>query len=119
MENETNAYNPWKKLKLVNMKLNEGTLMTNHLNSFQSIVNQLVAMKMVMDDEMKASLLLYSLLDSWETFFVTISNSVLNGALSIELVKGNLFNKETRRKAFDIEKAQTLIIGSRGRNKNK
>ena len=78
--------------------------MTNHLNSFQSIVNQLVAMKMVMDHEMKASLLLYSLLDSWETFVVTISNSVPNGALSIEPVKGNLFNKETRRKAYDIKR---------------
>ena len=74
---------------------------------------------MVMDDEMQASLLLYSFLDSWETVVVTISNSVPNGALSIELVKGNLFNKETRRKAYDIEKAQALVTGSRGRNKNK
>ena len=31
--------------KLVNMKLKEGTLMTDHLNDFQSIVNQLAAMK--------------------------------------------------------------------------
>ena len=34
--------------------------MTDHLNSFQSIVHQLVAMKMVIDDEMQASLLLCS-----------------------------------------------------------
>ena len=50
--------------KLVNMKLKEGTLMTDHLNAFQSIVNQLVAMKMVMHDEMQGSLLLCSLPDS-------------------------------------------------------
>ena len=66
--------------------------MTNHLNAFQSIVNQLTAMKMVIDDEMQASLLLCSLPDSWETFVVTISNFVLNGALSMKLMKGNLFN---------------------------
>ena len=51
MANETNVYNLWKKLelvfeqkivgnkifllkKLVNMKLKEGTLMTDHLNAF-------------------------------------------------------------------------------------
>lgn len=38
--------------KLVNMKLKEGTLKTDHLNAFHSIVNHLTAMKMVRDDEM-------------------------------------------------------------------
>ena len=46
------------------MKLKEGTLMTDHLNAFQSIVKQLAAMKMVMHDEMQGSLLLCSLPDS-------------------------------------------------------
>ena len=101
------------------MKLKEGTLMTDHLNAFQSIVKQLAAMKMVMHDEMQGSLLLCSLPDSQETFVVTISNSVLNGALSMKPVKGNLFNEKTRRKAYDIENAQTLIIKGRRRNKDR
>ena len=63
--------------------------MIDHLNVFQSIVNQLATMKMVIDYKMQASMLCL-LLDSWETFVVTISNFVLNGALSMELVKGNL-----------------------------
>ena len=62
-------------------------------------------MKMVIDDEMQASMLLCLLPDSWETFVVTISNFVLNDALSIELVKGNLFNEETRRRAYETENA--------------
>ena len=74
---------------------------------------------MVMDDEMQASFLLCSLLDSWETFVVTISNFVPNGAISIELVKGNLFSGETRRKAYEIENAQALITESRERNRNR
>ena len=102
------------------MKLKEGTLMTNHLNAFQSIVNQLVSMRMIMDDEMQASLLLCSLLDSQATFVVIISNSVSNGALSMKLVKGNLLNEETRKKAYHKKKnAQSLIIESRGKNKNR
>ena len=89
------------------------------MNAFQSIVNQLDAMKMVIDDEMQAFLLLCSLPDNQETFVVTISNSVSNGALCMELVKGNLFNEETIRKAYEIENAQTLIIESKGENRNR
>ena len=97
------------------MKLKEGTLITNHMNAFQSIVNQLATMKMVMDDEMQASLLLCSLPNNWATFVVTISNSIPNGALSMEFVKGNLFNEETKIKPY----AQIHMIESRGRKKNK
>ena len=75
-------------------------------------------MKMVIDDEMQTSLLLCSLLDSWETFVVTISNFVPNGALCMELMRENLFNEETKRKAYEQKNAQPLIIKSRGRNRN-
>ena len=36
---------------------------------------------------------------------MTISNSISNGALSMELVKGNLYNEEIRRKAYDTKNA--------------
>ena len=85
---------------------------------FFRVFNQLAVVKMVMDDEMQESLLLCSLPDSWETFVVTISNSIPNGALSMEFVKGNLFNEDTK-KAYGTENAQTLIIESKGRNRNK
>ena len=44
-------------MKLVNMNPKEGTLMTNHLKAFYSLINWLVAIKMVIDDEMQDSLL--------------------------------------------------------------
>ena len=90
------------------MKLKEGTLMTYHLNVFQSIVNQLALKKKVIDDEIQASLLLCLILDSWKTSIMTISNFVPNGALSMELAKGNLFNEETKRKAYDKKKCISL-----------
>ena len=90
--------------KLENIKLRKKTLMIDHLNDFQSIVSQMVVMKMVMDDTMQASLLLCSLSNSWETFVVTINNFILNGELSMELMKGNLFNEEMRSKTYDTEK---------------
>ena len=61
-------------------------------------MNKLVAMKMNIDDEMQASLLLSSLPDSWETLILTFSNFSLNGILTMESVKDSLLNEEARRK---------------------
>lgn len=82
--------------------------MINHLNVFQSMLNWL-----------QASLLLCSLLESWETFVVTICNFVMNGAFFMEFVKGNLYNEKTRRKTYHTENAHILVIESRGRSRNK
>jgi gag-polypeptide of LTR copia-type len=50
--------------KLVNLKFREGTNVAEHLNEFQSLINQLSAMKMILEDELHALLLLGSLPDS-------------------------------------------------------
>ena len=84
--------------RLVNLKYKDGNNIVEHISSFQGIVNKLVAMKMNIDDEMQASLLLRSLPDSWETLVVTVSNSPPNGILAMESVKDNLSYKDTRRK---------------------
>lgn len=91
------------------MKLKEGNPMTSHLNAFQSMVNQLVPMKMVMNDEMLTFLLPCLQLANQENFVITVSNYILNDALSRELVKGNFYNEETRMKTSDIKNAQVLI----------
>jgi len=43
------------------------------------MVNQLTTMEILLDDELLALLLLSSLLDSWETLVVSLSNFVPNG----------------------------------------
>ena len=50
--------------RLVNLKYKDGKNMVEHISSFQGITNKLVAMKMNIDDEIQASLLLSSLPDS-------------------------------------------------------
>ena len=47
--------------KLVNLKFKEGKSITEHLNQIQSIVYQLITMKMVLEDELQAFILLTSL----------------------------------------------------------
>ncbi|KAA8525967.1 hypothetical protein F0562_007933 [Nyssa sinensis] len=76
-------------------------------------------MKMVIEDELQALLLLSSLLDSWETLVVTVSNSAPDSKLSMGQVSSNLFNEETRRKLTGKDNAQALVSENRGRSKNK
>ena len=65
----------------MNLKLKEGKSIVEHFSEFQDLVNQMVTMKLVIDDELQALLVLSSLLDSWETLVVSLSNSAPNGVL--------------------------------------
>ena len=95
--------------RLVNLKYKDGNNMNEHINSFQGIVNKLVAMKMNIDDEMQASLLLSSLPDSWETLVVTVSNSTPNGILTMKSVKDSLLNEKARRKEKGESSSSVLV----------
>ena len=50
--------------RLVNLKYKDGNNLVEHISSFQGIAIKLVAMKMNIDDEIQASLLISSLPDS-------------------------------------------------------
>lgn len=55
---------PFFTRKLVNMKLKEHGQIEDHINEFQSVVNQLAIIKMVLEDKMQDLLFLSSLLDT-------------------------------------------------------
>ncbi|CAA2968253.1 retrovirus-related Pol poly from transposon TNT 1-94, partial [Olea europaea subsp. europaea] len=94
--------------KLMNLKLKEGKSVAKHLSEFQDLINQLTTMKIVLDDEMQALLLLSSLPNSWETLVVSLSNSAPIGVLELTLVKDGLFNEEIRRKDLGSDYAQSI-----------
>ena len=56
-------------------------------------------MKMSLDDELQALLLLSSLPESWETLVVSLSNSAPDGIVTMSQVTSSLLNKELRRKS--------------------
>ena len=103
----------------MNLKLKDGRSVAEHLSEFQDLVNQMVTMKLIIDDELQALLLLSSLLDNWETLVVSLSNSSPNGVLQLTMVKDSLFNEETRRKDMGKDNAQTLVTENRGRSKTR
>ncbi|KAM1574388.1 hypothetical protein ACFX1Z_043726 [Malus domestica] len=84
----------------------------------KNIINQLATMKMTIE-ELQALLLLGSLLDSWETFVVSISNSASNGVLTLDNVKNSMLNEETRRKTSGIDSSQVFVTENCGRSKSR
>jgi len=136
VSSETLAYYLWKRLselfesknslnkaflirKIVNLKYKDGSSMAEHLSSFQNMVNQLITMEIILDDELLALLLLSSLLDSWKTLVVSLSNSDPKGKFTFDMVKYSLLNEEIRRKGsnkvISSSQNEALVMESRGR----
>jgi hypothetical protein len=59
-------------------------------------------MKLALDDEVQALLVLSSLPDSWETLMESFNNSAHNGVITMGMVKDSLFNEEARKKEQGI-----------------
>ena len=133
---ETHARNLWEHLEslyarktgnnkmflikqMLSLKYHDGSLMTDHLNNFQGIMNQLSAMGIKFDEEIQGLLLLGSLPDSWETFRTSLSNSALDGVISMDSAKSSVLNEEMRRKTQGSSSSDVLITGPRGRNKTR
>jgi len=69
------------------------------------------------DDEVLGLWLLNTLLDSWETFWVSITNSSLDGVVSLENVKSSILNEEMRRKTHGtLSHSEVLVTENRGRS---
>ena len=100
----------------MNLKLKEGKSIAEHLSEFQDLVNQMVTMKLIIDDELQALLFLSSLPDSWETLVVSLRNFAPNGLLQLAMVKDSLLNEESRRKDIGKDIAQALVTENRGRS---
>ena len=91
-----------------------------HLSNVQGLLNELSNMKLALDDEVQALLVLSSLPNSWETLVVSLSDSAPNSVITMGMVKDNMFNEESRRKEQDISfHLDALITERRGRSKNR
>ena len=102
----------------MNLKYKDGNSVVEHLGNIQELLNELSTMKLELDDEIHALLLLSSLLDSWETLVVSLSNSDPNGVIIVNMVKDSMFNEEARRKELGISSnTEALVIERREKNK--
>ena len=134
---EKNAKSLWNKLEelyarktgnnklflikqLLGLKYQNGKAMTDHLNTFQGIINQLAGMKIKFDTEVQGLMLLGTLPDSWETFRMSLSNSAPDGMLEMDVVKSSVLNEEMRRKSTgSSSQSELLVTDNRGRSQSK
>ena len=102
--------------KLMHLRYNDGTPMTNHLSSFQGVVNKLISMGINFEEEVQALLLLGSLPESWETLKVTLCNSAPDRVVTWDLVKVKVLNKDARwSMEAPVAYAEVLEVDARGR----
>ena len=60
----------WKKM--YNLRMKDGDSVTEHLNTFNTMVSQLASIDIKVSDEDKCISLLCSLTDSWDSLVITI-----------------------------------------------
>ena len=107
----------WLK-QLVDLKMKEGTAMSNHLNEFNTIFSNLSAQEIEFSDSVKALFLLITLPESWDTFRTAISNSAPPGGLTEANVSSSLLTEEVNRKNLDNSHGDNALV-VRGRSNDK
>ncbi|KAG8385877.1 hypothetical protein BUALT_Bualt03G0090800 [Buddleja alternifolia] len=125
--NETNARTLWKKLEqlyasktgnnklyllkqMMNLRYKEGSSISDHLNDYQGILDQLSDVGVKFDDEFQALWLLNTFPDSWETFRVSLISSAPNGVMSMEIAKSGTLNEEMRRRAQSSSSQSNVLV---------
>ncbi|KAJ4721123.1 Retrovirus-related Pol polyprotein from transposon TNT 1-94 [Melia azedarach] len=76
-------------------------------------------MNIKFEDEVQGLWLLGTLPDSWETFRMSLSNSALDGIITMELAKNSVLNEEDRRKSQGSSQSDILVTEKRGRSKSR
>ncbi|RVX16095.1 Retrovirus-related Pol polyprotein from transposon TNT 1-94 [Vitis vinifera] len=84
--------------KLFNLKMTENASVAQHLNEFNTITNQLSSVEIDFDDEIRALIVLASLLNSWETMRMAISNSTGKEKLKYNDIRDLILAEEIRRR---------------------
>ena len=105
---------------LDNLRYIENSSISDHLNEFQGLLDQLSRMVINFDDEVLVLLLLNTLPESWEIFWVSITNFALNGIVSLQMAKSTSLNEEMRRKTHgSSSQSDMLVTEIRGRSQKK
>ena len=107
--------------KFFNLKMAKGTPVTQHLNEFNTITNQLSSVKIDFDDEIRALILLASLPNSWEAMRMAVSNSAGKAELKYDDIRDLVLTEEVRRKDSGelLGSRSALNVDYRGRGNNR
>lgn len=99
----------------MSLKYHDDSEISDHMNTFQGIINQLTGMAIKFEDEIKELFILGTLPDSWETFMMSVSNSAPVGIISMELSKSSFLNEKMRRKSQGSSSQSKVPVTERNR----
>ena len=109
--------------RLFNLKMSEGGSVAEHLNEFNTITSQLSSVKITFAEEVRALLILCSLLESWNSLVMAVSNSVSGkNTLVFDDIVGVILSEEMRRKSTGETPTSSnslLNVENKGRSKCK
>jgi hypothetical protein len=102
--------------RLFNMKMSEGGSLTNHLNEFNMVNNQLSYVVVDFDDEVRDLIILCPLPEIWNGLVMVVSNFVFgSNTLKFDDVVGVILGEEMRWKITGETLGNVLIVENRGR----
>jgi hypothetical protein len=106
--------------RLFNMKMSEGGFVADHLNDFNTVTNQLSYVKVDFDDEVRALLILCSLLERWNNLVMVVSNSVSgSNTLKFDEFVGVILSEEMGWKSTGETLGNALNMENKGRQKDR
>ena len=106
--------------QLVDLKMKDGTSMSNHLSEFNSVFDQVTRQGIELNDSLKALFLLITLLDSWDTFCTTVSTKTATDGLSCIVVEASLLAKEVNWKNNEtLKNGSALVVRGRSVERGK
>ena len=108
--------------KLFNLKMAENAPVTQHLNEFNTITNQLFSIEIDFDDEICALIILASLPNNWKAMRITVSNSTRKEKLKYNDIQDLILAEEIRRRDESETSGSSSIINletkGRGNDRN-
>jgi len=84
---------------LYNLRIKDGDSVTEHLNTFNTVVSQLVSVDIKISNEDKCISLLCSLPDSWDSLVIGIGSNAT--ALQFDEIVSSLLTEEMRQKNME------------------
>ena len=84
--------------KLFNLKMAKNVSVTQHLNEFNTITNQLPSIEIDFDDEIHTLIVLASLPNNWEAMRMAVSNSTGKEKLKYNDIQDLILGEKIRRR---------------------
>eukprot|EP00253_Pinus_taeda_P011624 PITA_11624 len=94
--------------KLYNLRMKDGDSVTEHLNTFNTVVSQLASVDIKISDEDKCISLLCSLPDSWDSLVITIGGNAT--ALQFDEIVSFLLTEEMRQKNMESQNGKPIKV---------